>query len=287
MPAQRKYTKKSNGKKTNGRKKSSNGVDKATKSYVDKKLDDAKEDKYLVDIAPINLTQSDAQNDGVHFGYLREITPSFTKGTGVNNRLGNAIFLKYMSVHLTCLPHNYSGSLAQATSNPINTVPFANPIKVNIFRIRAGLGGVLNNPPTVPDLLAKYRRQGVFPQDVLQNTAEQTIKQSIQKIKTLEMVPKYRSGFANVENMSTGVPVTELCIYSIPQETYAECNVSIRQKMLINDNAAEAQLVNKPMKWRYFIYIDYCHQWWRSAYDRTLLQMPNMSMRYRWVFEDA
>lgn len=274
-------------KKSRRRKKVqiSKKFEKELDTMLNKKLDAAKEDKYLVDAVPHQLRFVDANNDAVNNLYLKEITPTIPKGDSVNDRIGNSVYLKYMSLNVMMQGHNYSGSVAQGSANGTNLVPFRNPVKIHICKVRAGLGGVLNSPPEAQDFLAKFRRQGVWPQDLIQVTDKQTIRHSIIKLKTLTMVPTYRTAFGNVETGSP--PVVEMCIYSIPQDTFASCHVPIKQKWLINDNSSETALFNRPMKWRYFLYIDYCHEDWRTGYDRTHLEMPNIDFRLRWVFEDA
>lgn len=277
MPIVKKYYKKKRKykRKKRARAKVSKNLKKQLNKLILKKLDDAQEDKYMIPDAYTSLRPGDTDDNASHFGYLQAITPSFPRGTSVSERIGDRVRVKFMSLIMTLCGHNYSGGVATNTSNTLNLVPFANPVKIHVFRCRQGV------VPTVPLLEGKYRRQGLWPQDLIQEVDEQHIKQSIQKLSTTTCVLKYKQMFGNIEDNSTGTPVVECTLYSIPQYSYKEIHIPVNEKWEIN----EAN--NEPMKWGYYLFIDYGYQNWRRPYDTTHLAMPNVDFRLRVVFEDA
>lgn len=262
--------------KNKGRKTGRRAMTKqAVANLIDKKLDARIEDKYLLDVNYTSLRTGDADNDSTHFGYLRDITPSIPKGTDENNRVGDNVFMKFMSIQTVLKGHNFAAGVTLAETNALNLFPAGIPVDCHLFRIISG------EIPTVADMSATYRREGLWPQDVVQDDDEIKQKLKIQKIKSFRLKAQYRTIFGNQEDTSTGTPVVDCVAYSVPQMTFHTENVSIKQKWLINDTT------NFPMKYSYYLYVDYKPQAWRQHYDTQLLSMPDLDIRFRWVYEDA
>lgn len=283
MPGRKRFQKRGGRKysKSSGRKPGKKGGKscrlskcqaKAVKKIVESKLDNFVEDKYQIESTYTALRAGSADDDALNKCYLKEITPGFALGTGPNNRVGNKVRVKFLGMQLRMKPHQKAATVTAGATNTTDPFPSTEKVKFWIIRTPA------NVQVDPDDLLTKYRRYGLWPQEVVQDVPSQQTKPSVKTLYKFNMSPRYRMLSSQTNTDINSV----MTVYSIPQWSLKDIVVPFNKQILLNATTSN------PIHHRYFLYIQY-----QSYFQDDLpgnwqdVEMPLVDIRTRWVYEDA
>lgn len=290
------YNKKKGGRKTYRKKRgrfSERKLDAKIKKVVDRKLDDAVEDKYVMDTV--------FQNQIAHYDlatrtFLIDATLALASGVNIDQRLGQKIKLKYLRTFFRLLPSKRETQIEHLpmqawTENPLRDIPM---FHCYFVRVNKDLVTKLTSSELRAVLNSKFRTPGQCWQDVAQAAGKSGIV-GIKLLAKFKMKPKYRTVTSSVNSEITqavpdaGAPptygmvsnVSETIVMQIPQYTY--------KNLLCSKVAQKIELENAsglPLKYNYIYFIQTTNAYNDNVYNPVIVPDSFMT-RNVWVYEDA
>jgi len=258
---------------------------KAVTQIVDRKMDQAVEDKFLLDSAYIGSAHL---FNNISRSLIREITPTIPQGTGDSERIGSQIKMKRLSIQFRLIPRFQNHKLpTDATLLTITANPWQQPTQpLKIFIVKVDrlycdnilvLNDLLDELRTIV-LPVKFKEAGTWTQDIVTSTGHGA-KQTVRKMGSCDLQVKYRSTSVRVWEPVTSANYVQ--VLSAGQLSHKYLNIKIDTKWQLN-------IGNQDSKFRYFMYVQFANNYNNYVYNRGgALQPHEFSHRFLWVYEDA
>lgn len=252
----------------------------ATKAYVDRKLDDLIEDKYVLDASYDPLI---SHWDTATRTIIKEITPTIPAGTSVSERVGQKITLKRLSIQLRTRPVSFN------LDPPINTslMVFSNNLVSDTGRIRIFVVSIIENIASSLTesqlrvaLGVKFPTPGTWKQDQALSDGHKAVK-AIKMLTKKTLNKKFRTFAVAAESQTAHTPflLNKVQVINVAQYSHCYLNVSFNKKIVLN-------VGNKPLTHRYYIFAQFYDNWRNTSWDPPA-PPHDFAIRNLWVYEDA
>ena len=246
------------------------------KAIVHKQLDLAIEDKFLLDAA---YTAAHANYSPVTRTLLREITPTITQGDQVDQRQGNKVKMKRMTMQIRMKMNAYNHI------RTVGTVPWVSAenifrdtgnVRVFVIRVVAELGTAVLPVVIEGAMASKYNLPGSFRQDYALSGGK-SVMPGISVIGRTTLKKKWRTAICPVND--TGATPMQTHILNVPQydHTYLNCKL---------DDEFTYTLGNNPIKHKYYVYAQFYDNWRNAVWDVPIAPAI-FDIRNIWIYEDA
>lgn len=283
----RKYKSKKTTKKFTKRRKFSRkkGLDKkavkTVKQLIDRKLDEAVEDKYSLDQ---NFIPVVANYDNASRSLIYEIGPTINRGDQQGQRLSNKINMKYLKMQIRLAGGRTN---VKVVSDPVNqTITYVNnlfedspKVRIKVVRVVKALADQLGLQTLRDSLDAKYPPYGFWRQDFDQDLGHNVTKGCKTLAKTMLSL-KYRQFTTPInENVALNLPMAVQVVH-VPQFTHTEMFIKLTKKWELDDATSEN------ISYRYFLFVQFDSKWNDGTYD-PVGPPTFLDIRRMYVYEDA
>lgn len=269
----------SSNKRTNRKTTRDDNLNKSdVKNIVKTVLDKRIEDKYLIDGGYIQLNNS---YNVMHNTILKELTPTINTGSAHNERIGDKVLMKSLTVQVRLRPRfhfqplNSSQGQAQLATALIPQVP---DCKVYLFKIARDMiptdpqlqTQFLNNLQSY--LKVKFKQDGVFDQELQRDDGQKVIKSVVQIGKVTKLPVRFQ--VAALPSYAQNVDGQVICS---PKYAHKYCYARMNKKLTFALN-------NQPIQHKYFLYAQFDNAWRNNVFDPPQ-QPDDFSIRVRWLYE--
>lgn len=269
------------------------GAKKEVKSMIRQAMDVAVEDKYKLDTEYNSKTGTwDDNTKTLAFN----ITPNIPTGTGIGQRLGNKVRLKYLRMFIRYLPAIHQHNEDISGDNPVNTTlnwfPVVPDAVCSLVRVTPDLKNNITDAQFREAVRCKVRPPGYAWQDFAQSVGNDSIN-GIKILDRFKLKARYKhmvcpfapiaqsiaavgAGYASTPTYDPVVTVV-----NCPQYTYKNFYCAkVSQKIEIDDES------NSPIKYQYWMFIDIDNDFNDDTYNP--INVPKtFDTRQLWVYEDA
>lgn len=253
------------------------------KAMIEKKMDLAIEDKFLLDQNYIN--NKAAWTDDYHVAAI-DLSPTINRGTSSNERTGQKVTLKQFHVWFqlmgpianTLYRVDYATDLLKDNYPEANTQPFAKYEPITLYMVRVPI--TVWNAYSAADkrniLATRFPIKGEYPQDRAESTLLEAAKQiKLLKQKTFKLPYDYHNVLFNT---NTGIPMNQAI--SMPKPLNFKMSMDINQKIFMNDTTMN------PRDYGYIAYLCGKTNLLLGGWgDYASLEVLNT--RVLWTYEDA
>lgn len=269
---------------------------KAVEKIVKRKLDEAIEDKYILQTS---YTEQKTVFTPTTGSMLFNISPTILKGTDISNRTGNNVKFKYLRMMVRYLPAKQGAFGVVDSSAPTYSenwhadMPDAT---VYFVRVTSKLAQSLSTSALEEACMVKFRMPGKMWQDYAQDSGQESVA-SIKLLDKFKMKTRYRSLTVPTTQIDsngtiaiTGLSFTNTPIYQpsctnvqVPQYSYYDmyCKApAFAQKVEIENT------FNKPLRYQYWVFVQLSTGFQVSTWNKVE-QPESFATRTCLVFEDA